>query len=180
MGLSVVVQTLLLLSLIAACFSQDASRNRITVRTYRTNCRVDSWDDGRDEPYRVTFWKFGLKSVYLFDVSGHLKSLTTRDSTMYTFGEVVGFRMLVAPNDEALEEAHFDLNSLIACTDCEVTWNTLCDVGLPEVCSLHENPRADFDDDAIDSVRRMCSAFGNACRTSASETCAGQCTGEIR
>ena len=77
MGLSVVVQTLLLLSLIAACFSQDASRNRITVRTYRTNYRVDSWDDGRDEPYRVTFWKFGLKSVYLFDVSGHLKSLTT-------------------------------------------------------------------------------------------------------
>ena len=180
MGFQGVVQASVLFLLIAECFAQTASRNRITVKSYKTNYRVDSWDDGRDEPYRVTFWKFGLKSVYLFDVEGNLRSLTTRDTTTFTFGEVVGFRMLNVPNDEVVEEVRSDLSSLIACTDCEVTWNTLCEVGLPEVCLWDENPRVDFNADAIDSVRRMCSAFGNACETSAADTCAGQCTaGEI-
>lgn len=178
MGFSSVAQAAIVLSLPAACFAQEASRNRITDRTYRTNYRVDSWDDARDEPYRVTFWKFGLKSVYLFDVAGHVRSLTARD-TLYTFDVDVGSRMLRSPNDEVLEDAYFDLGSLrIDCSTCAVTWNTLCDVGLPEVCFLHDNPPVDFDDDAIDSVRRMCSSFGEACRTSAFETCDGQCVGE--
>lgn len=180
MGLSRAVQASVLLSLVAACVGQEtASRNRITDRTWRTNYRVDSWDDGRDDLYRVTFWKFGLKSVYLFNIDGHVTFLTARD-TLYTLDVDVGSRMLHVPSTEALEDVHFDLSGLkIDCPVCEVTWNTLCDVGLPEVCFLHNNPLDVFDNDAIDSVRRMCSSFGEACRTSASETCDGQCEGEI-
>ena len=37
----------------------EATGDRITVTTYKRNHRIDWWDDDRDEPYRVTFWKFG-------------------------------------------------------------------------------------------------------------------------
>ena len=169
-------QASLLLVLLGRCFVAEATRHRITVTKYKTNHRIDWWDDGRDEPYRVTFWKFGLKSVYLFGQSGNLKSLTVRGRE-YTFPSDTGSRMLLASEqDEVAEDIHLGGRRLFACTDCEETWDTLCSVGLADVCSLHESPREDFNDDAEDSVRRMCSAFGAACGASAFDTCDGQCT----
>ena len=170
------VQAALLLSLVAVCFATDASRNRITVRKYRTNYRVDSWDDNREDPYRITFWKFGLKSVYTFDTSGNIKTLTARD-TEYTFDDVIGSRMLQASNDDGLEEVDIDPVE-IACSDCTVTLNTVCGKGIDDVCYLDDNNPVNFDEDAIDSVRRFCSGFGAACGNSAMESCDGQCTGE--
>lgn len=126
MALSGLAQAAIFFSQTASCCAQEASRNRICDRTYRTNYRIDSWDDARDEPNRVTFWKFGLKSVHLFDVAGHVRFLTARD-TLYTFDVDVGFRMLRSPNDEVLGDAYFDLGSIrIDCTTCAVTWNTQC------------------------------------------------------
>lgn len=150
------------------------SRNRISVRTYRTNYRVDTWDDGREDLYRVTYWKFGLKSVYTFDIEGHVKTLTARD-TMYTFDLTVPSRMLVTSSDNAIEDVDIDPSAAIGCPTCVVTWNTLCNVGLTEVCFLNENNPVEFDQDAQDSVRRFCGAVGAACQTSAFDTCDGQC-----
>lgn len=135
MILSSAVRVSILLASIAACFAQ--SRQRITVKTWKTNYRVDTWDDGRDEPYRVTFWKFGLKSVYLFRGAGHVKSLLTRDSTMYLFDVDVGARklfessrMLLDSSDGATDDASDDASddaigevgvapgSVIACSTC--------------------------------------------------------------
>lgn len=128
------VQALLLLSLTAVRFVAEAqSRQRITVRTYRTNYRVDTWDDGRDEIYRVTYWKFGLKSVFTFDISGHIKTLTSRD-TLYTFDLAAPSRMLLTSSDDAIQEVDIDPSSAIACSTCSTTWNTLCAVGLQDVC----------------------------------------------
>ena len=159
----------------------EATGDRITVTTYKTNHRIHWWDDDRDEPYRVTFWKFGLKSVYLFGQSGNLKSLTVRGRE-YTFPSDTRSRMLLASEqDEVAEDIHLGGRRLFACTDCEETWDTLCSVGLADVCFLHEFPREDFNDDAEDSVRRMCTAFGAACEASAFDTCEGQCiAGELR
>lgn len=169
-----------MLTLAAVCLmAETASRRRITVRTYRTNYRVDTWDDGRDELYRVTFWKFGLKSVYTLDASGHVRTLTARD-TMYTFDLNTPSRMLVTSSDDAVEDVDFDVSRLIDCTTCELTWNTLCDVGLVDVCFLDDNNPVEFDEDAEDSVRRFCSAVGAACERPASDVCDGECVeGEI-
>eukprot|EP00904_Undaria_pinnatifida_P013083 jgi/Undpi1/8905/HiC_scaffold_25.g11367.m1 len=65
----------------------------------------------------------------------------------------------------------------ISCTDCSATWNILCDVGMEDVCYLNDNPEDGFDEDAQDSLRRMCSGFGAACELSAFNACDGQCTG---
>ena len=159
----------------AACVEADASRNRITVRKYRTNYRVDSWDDDREDPYRVTFWKHGLKSIYTFDISGNMKTLIARD-TLYTLDMGVGSRMLVDSSDDASGDEGVDATSEVVCTVCYGTWNTLCDKGIADVCSLDDNPLDEFDEDAQDSLRRMCSAFGAACETSAFDVCDGQCT----
>lgn len=195
MKTSGVMQTTLSLALVAACFAADttssavdasdasvglaASRNRITVRKYRTNYRVDSWDDDREDPYHVTFWKFGLFSVYTFDTSGNIKTLTAGDSE-YTFDTEVGSsrRRLVGADDDATGEVDPELSGEISCTDCAVTWTILCDGdnGIADVCYLHDNPQADFSEDAIDSLRRMCSGFSAACQRSPDEACDGQCT----
>ena len=170
-----------LLALIAGCFVAEGVRNRITIKSYKTNYRVDWYDDGRDNPYRVTFWKFGLKSVYKFDESGNLRALTAGDDR-FTFDEDIGSRKLAAPQEADVEEEHSSRRRLYDCTDCEETWDTLCDVGLADACYLDENNPDYFTEDAEDSVRRMCSAFGAACETAASEACDGQCTedGEMR
>ena len=158
----------------------EAARNRITVTKYKTNHRIDWWDDGRDEPYRVTFWKFGLKSIYLFGESGNLRSLTVRGRE-YTFPSTIGSRMLLPSEvQEVVDDNHSSRRRLFPCADCEETWDTLCGVGLADVCFLNEFPQEGFNDDAEDSLRRMCSAFGAACETSAFDTCEGQCiTGEL-
>ena len=152
------------------------SRRRISVRTYRTNYRIDTWDDGREELYRVTYWKFGLKSVYTFDAGGHVRTLTARD-TLFTFELTAPSRMLMDSADDALEEVGGDLPRAIDCDTCETTWNTLCDVGLAEVCLLNANNPADFDNDAANSVRRFCGAVGAACERTASDVCGRQCFG---
>ena len=175
MKASSAVHATLLLSVFAACFALDGSRNRITVRKYRSNYRIDSWDDNRDDPYRVTFWKFGLKSVYTFDTSGNIKTLTARD-TLYTFDSAVGRRTLVGLDDDDTMKADIDPVNAISCTDCQATWTAVCGVGISDVCFLDENPIDDFDEDGIDSVRRMCSGFGAACESSAFDACDGQCT----
>lgn len=185
MNVSSVLQIAVLLAMISAYLATDASfglaasRRRISIRKYRTNYRIDSWDDGRDAPYRVTFWKFGLKSVYTFDVAGNIKTLTARN-TLYTFDTDIGAMLLLASNDDVDDDAIVDVDvdpsSAIDCSVCHVTWDTLCDKGITDVCYLHENPLDDFDEDAIDSVRRFCSAFGAACEMSAADACDGQCT----
>ena len=166
-----------LLALAALWLTAEAqSRQRIHIRTHRTNYRIDTWDDGRDEQYRMTYWKFGLKSVYTFDAGGHVRTLTARH-TLYTFDLDVPSRMLMDSTDDALEEVETDLAPVIDCATCETTWNTMCDVGLTEVCFLYENSPAEFDNDAENSVRRFCRGVGAACARTASDVCIGQCVG---
>lgn len=179
MKLSSASRAPVLLALIAGCFVAEAARNRITIKSYKTNYRVDWYDDGRSNPYRITFWKFGLKSVYKFNEAGNLRALTAGDDK-FTFDENVTSRKLIASQDgdagdADAEEAHPSRRRLYDCSDCEETWDTLCDVGLVDACYLDDNNPDYFTDDAVDSVRRMCSAFGAACETSAAEACDGQC-----
>lgn len=143
---------------------------RTTVRTHKTNYRVDSWDDDRDEPYRVTFWKYGLQSVYTFDVTGHVKTLVARD-TKYAFDLDAPSRMLVTSDDDRVQDVDVGFGSLVSCADCDATFTALCDVGLAEVCFLDDINRENFDGDATDSVRRFCSGFGAACEMSTAGLC---------
>lgn len=151
----------------------------MTVRKYRTDHKIDWWDDGRVEPYRVKFSKFGLRSVYRFGKSGTLKSLTV-GAKKFTFSSDLGFRMLhvVGEGEGEQEPSSGDRHPPFPCSDCEDTWEKLCGEGLDDVCALHQYPRHDFNANALDSVRRMCTAFGAACETSAPDTCEGKCVHE--
>ena len=182
-------QVPLVLVLIAGCFVAEAARDRITVRSFRTNYRIDRWDDGRAEPYRVIFRKFGFKSTYTFEESGSLKTLTVGD-TQYTFSSASevgdgtpggvqasspGSRMLLASQAEAGQEAHSEQRRLYDCTDCEETWENLCGVGIVDVCSWVPLLPNVFTEDAQSSLTIMCNALGAACETSAFDTCKGRC-----
>lgn len=65
--------------------------------------------------------------------------------------------------------------SLYACNDCQETWETVCDEGVPTVCDL-----VDYGSPILAtaeaSIATMCESFGAACSRSGSvEACAGQC-----
>lgn len=196
MRMSSAVQSSLLLVLMVGCFLAEAARFRITVRKNRTNYRIDWWDDGREEPYRIIFRKSGVRSDYRFEESGRLSTLTIED-TQYTFtsnleaangspevqASTTGSRMLLASEEYgALEEAHFDHRRLYECADCENTWDTLCSVGIVDVCFWVPLLPSIFDEDAQFSLTTMCTALGSACDTTpASDTCEGECIeGELR
>eukprot|EP00904_Undaria_pinnatifida_P013079 jgi/Undpi1/8901/HiC_scaffold_25.g11363.m1 len=185
MKISSASQASLLLALIAGFSVSEATRHRLIVRSYRTNYKIDWWDNGRADPYRIIFKKSGLKSVYKFLESGSLSTLTI-GNTRYTFSqsagslevpssEDIGSRMLLAPEDEDAEEVHFGHRRLYDCPDCEETWDTLCDVGIEEVCGWVELLPSVFESDAQYSLTVMCTAMAAACDTSAADTCEGQC-----
>ena len=189
MRMSSAVHTLLLLVLMAGCFVAEAARHRITVRKFKTNYRIDWWDDGRDEPYRIIYRKNGLTSTYTFEESGRLKTLTV-GTTTYTFDSGIqaangladvqassaGSRMLlVSEKYEALQDVHSSRRRLYDCTDCENTWDTLCGVGIVDVCDWVPFLPFIFNEDAQSSLTIMCNALGDACETSAFDTCEGQC-----
>lgn len=178
----------LVLVLIAGCFIAEAARDRITVRSFRTNYRIDRWDDGRAEPYRVIFRKFRVKSIYTFEESGSLKTLTVGD-TQYTFSSTreegnsspavqalsAGSRMLLGSQAEAFQDAPSEHRRLYDCTDCEGTWDKLCGVGIVDVCAWVPFLPNVFNEDAQSSLTIMCNALGAACEASAFDTCEGQC-----
>ena len=155
------------------------------MRSNRTNYKIDWWDNGRTDPYRIIFKKNGVKSVYKFLESGSLSTLTI-GNTRYTFSQSAGSlevqssedissRMLLAPGDESANEVHSGHRRLYDCPDCEETWDTLCDVGIEEVCYWVELLPSVFYWDAQYSLTVMCTAMGAACDTSAADTCEGQC-----
>lgn len=193
MRTSSAVQSSLLLVLMVGCFLAEAARFRITVRQNRANYRIDYWDDGREDPYRIIFRKTGVRSNYRFDESGRLSTLTIGD-TQYSFdfsieaanglpaveASTTGSRMLVAPEASeeygALEEVPFAHRRLYECADCEDTWDTLCGAGIVDVCSWVPFLPSVFSEDAQFSLTTMCTALGSACdTTSAFDTCDGQC-----
>lgn len=172
-------QSSLLLALVAGRYVAEGAKHRMIVRKYKTDHKIDWWDDGRAEPYRVKFSKFGLRSAYFFGKSGTLISFKDDDKT-FKFSSDIGSRMLhaVGKGEDEQEPSSGDRHPPFSCPDCEDTWNKLCSVGLEDVCALHQYPRHDFDANALDSVRRMCTAFGAACETSAPDTCEGKCVPE--
>lgn len=190
-----VTQTLLVwLALIASGTISEAARQTTFVKRQGTVFRIDWWDDGRLEPYELHFTTYGVSSVYAFDALGSLTALKT-GGTLYTFdmdveaangapeiqssatSSDVGSRMLLGTHHEAVDGAvGYARRRLYACTDCEETWDTVCDVGLVDVCDLVELWPSVFTKDAQTSLVIVCSAFGAACKTSAFDACDGQCT----
>lgn len=190
MKLSSASQASVLLALIAGSSVSEATRNSVTVSSFWTNYWVDWYDDGRDEPYEVIFRKYGVSSIYTFQESGSLKTLSA-GNYKYTFSTEVeagdgsqetlssadiGSRMLLASEARDIEEVHTGSRRLYECTDCEETWDTLCDVGLDDVCYWVQLLPSVFSEEAQFSLVTMCSEFGAACDTSAFDTCDGQCT----
>ena len=194
MKLSTVSQASILLALIAGCSVSVATRHSVTVSSFWTNYWIDWFDDGRDEPYEVIFRKYGLTSMYTFQESGSLKTLAV-GNYKYTFSTDVeagdgshealsstdgGSRMLLESEPEEMDAVHASSRRLYECTDCEETWNTLCGVGLDEICYWVDLLPNIFSEEAQFSLTTMCDAFGAACESSASDICEGQCTeGEI-
>lgn len=194
MRLTHVAQASLLLTLIARGVEVEAAREMIFFKEQGTDFRIDWWDDDRSEPYEVHFTTYDVSSVYTFDASGGLTTLKT-SGVLYTFdmdvetangtpgiqssssSSDVGSRKLLLPHHEAVEEvAGYGGRRLYACTDCEETWDTLCDNGLVDVCDWVELLPSVFTKDAQISLLIVCSAFGAECKMSASSVCDGQCT----
>lgn len=67
---------------------------------------------------------------------------------------------------------------LYSCDDCEETWDTVCEQGIPSVCNVvgYGSP---FSTEANAAIEVMCSTLGNACAGSTGdEVCDGQCVGD--
>ena len=182
----------LLLAFIAGIAVTEAARERITVKNHGIKFNVDWWDNGREEPYRVSFNKNGVSSKYTFDAAGRLTSLEVDDAE-YQFtmaieadGDTAGVQSLSAPADRMLlpmhedpegDEMEFDHHRrrLYDCSDCEQTWDTMCDIGLADVCYWVGREADTFTQDAKTSIKKMCIKFAKECNTSAETTCDGMC-----
>ena len=186
-------QASLLLALIAGIAVTNATRERITVKNHGIKFKVDWWDDGRTDPYRVSFTKQDVSSEYFFDAAGRLKSLNVDDAVyqftmaMEAVGDTAGVQSLSAPadrmlhsmeDDPELNEMEFDHHRrrLYDCSDCEETWDTMCDIGLEDVCYWVGKATNLFTSDAQISIKRMCTKFAKECLKSAETTCEGMCT----
>lgn len=180
------VQASLLLALIAGSSVTEAARERIVVRNYGIRFKVDWWDDGRVLPYRVRFRKKGVASRYVFDAGGRLRLLYVDDAA-YQFtiivqagGEAVDVQALSSSSDRMLStpngaDVDHHRRRLYDCSDCEETWDTICEVGLADVCYWVGKAEDVFTADTQKSIRRMCNWFGKECTTSAETTCDGIC-----
>lgn len=181
--------SLMLVVLMVGCFVAESAKHQLRVRKNRATYRIDWWDTGREKPYRIIYKKNGLKSIYKFLESGHLDTLIV-GSTTYTFtyedlaanalpevhASSTGSRMLLASQeDEDFDEVHVDHRRLYDCADCENTWDTLCGVGIVDVCDWVPFLPFVFNEDAVKSLTIMCKGMGKACLASAFDTCEGQC-----
>ena len=191
MKTSSVAQTAFLLALTAG--TGNATRCLTTVKNFGVKFKMYWWDDGRDEPYRMSFTKRGIYSAYAFNALGELQSITVEGEEQ-TFStsrklratpEKTGSRKLLAM-DEDLEademefEQDYHRRRLYECSDCENTWDTLCDTGLADVCAVVA--WGGLTGDAKTALKIFCTKFTKECdAASGEETCADDCTeGETR
>lgn len=171
----------------------EAARDTLIVREQHIVFRIAWWDDGRVEVYEVYFTAYGISSIYTFDASGRLTTLKVADTrftlerdieTAIVAPEVqsssippnIGLRKLHIEQDGAMEDSAFSYRQrLFSCTDCEETWDTLCNISLVDVCFWADVPPYVFTKDAQISLLTMCSAFGTICKTSAGTACSAIC-----
>lgn len=140
--------------------SMGAAQDTISVTC--VTFEVDWYDDGRENPYTVSFNYRDADSIYSFDADGVLHQLAVGDG-MYTFSYAdddaitvddgddsivtgIGSRMLRDTRDEDLDqfedyggvepEVVFSHRRLYDCDTCEHTWDTVCDSGIDNVCDL--------------------------------------------
>ena len=71
-----------MLLLIASLRVVDAARDRLKVPSgYGFDFFLDRFDNGRSNPYRVTFYNSGFKSVYKFNQDGFVKNIEADQET---------------------------------------------------------------------------------------------------
>eukprot|EP00904_Undaria_pinnatifida_P013069 jgi/Undpi1/8893/HiC_scaffold_25.g11355.m1 len=189
MKTSTVAQTAFLLALAAGPGS--ATRYSTTVKNFGVKFKVLWWDDGRDEPYRMAYTKRGIYSVFNFNAMGELQSITVEgeEQTFSTSrkliatpkgsesSKVVDMQENVEADERELDQEHHR-RRLYACSDCENTWNTLCNTGLADVCAVWSSGA--LKGDAKTAVKLFCKKFNKECdAASAEETCADDCTEDI-
>ena len=210
---SSVAQTAFLLALAASTGS--ATRYVITFKNFGVKFKIDWWDDGRDEPYRMSFTKRGIYSAYMFNARGNLESITVdgeeqtfstsrklvataednaarkllavqedlEDEKMSTLSEDIASRSLPAMQEDLeTDETELDQENhrrrLYACSDCENSWDTMCDTGLGDVCGVVA--WGGLTGDAKTAVKIFCTKFNKECDAAYAngETpCADDCTG---
>lgn len=195
----------LLVALTALMLGNDlaeAAIERIIVDELGTTFKLDWWNDGRANPYEVSFRGGGIFSDYTFQDSGRLKTLQVNDDVSYIF-EISdldanistavraqlsssipfqpGLRVLMSTpgtpsQGEAVGDSDPECRIGYACTDCEETWDTLCNVGLVDVCYWAGLLPGVLTVEAKTSLTTMCNKFGSACMASSSFlACGGQC-----
>ena len=193
MRLSNTAQALLLLALMGGIALTEAAKERITVKNHGIKFKVDWWDDGRTDPYRVSFTKKNVVSKYTFDAAGRLTLLyVDDDGYIFTMAIQAGIgdmaevqsmsappdRMLISmPEDKEADEMKMDRGRrLYDCPDCEQTWDTICDIGLKDVCYWVGLEIDIFTLKTVTSIELMCKKFTKECTRSATTTCEGICT----
>ena len=192
MKLSNAEQVALVFALIGGVAVSEATKERITVKNHGINFKVDWWDDGRINPYQVSFTKNDVPSEYTFDAAGRLK-LVYVDGDGYQFtmflkagGDALAVQSLAGPVDRMLlsmqEEMEVDemeidhRRRLYDCSDCERTWDAMCDVGLEDVCYWVGLETDLFSEDTQISIKKMCKKFTKECTVSAEAICEEICT----
>ena len=186
----------------------------MTFKNFGVKFKIDWWDDGRDEPYRMSFTERGIYSAYTFNANGNLESITVEgeeqtfsisrkliatpednaarkllavqddleDEKVTTLSEDIASRRPPAMQEDLeVDETELDQENhrrrLYACTDCENSWDTMCNVGLKDVCGVVA--WGGLTGDARTAVKIFCKKFNKECDAADAngETpCADDCT----
>eukprot|EP00904_Undaria_pinnatifida_P013073 jgi/Undpi1/8897/HiC_scaffold_25.g11359.m1 len=147
------------------------------------------WDNGRDEPYRMAFNKRDIYSAYTFDTNGKLQTITV-EGVEQTFSTSIkapdgtwdnaSRKLLAMQEDMESDEMEFGDHHrrLYGCSDCENTWDTMCNVGLADVCAVVAS--GELTGDARTAVKIFCTKFTKECdAASGEEICADDCTEDV-
>lgn len=175
----------------------DATKHVFKVKQGRVKFTVHYWDDGRQNPYRISFKKNGVRSSYRFEARGYVTIINVDgvvttftwdaandadaeqlEGTAPTIVSDLGDRLLL---DQFEKDAGTDgsvvRRRLYYCDDCEDTWETMCGLGINSVCFFHYDTRDwGFTDDTVTSIARLCKKFSRACdKKDAEDVCSGTC-----
>ena len=177
--------------LILAAGTGNATRYLTTVKNFGVKFKMYWWDNGRDEPYRMAFNKRDIYSAYTFDTNGKLQTITV-EGVEQTFSTSIkapdgtwdnaSRKLLAMQEDMESDEMEFGDHHrrLYGCSDCENTWDTMCNVGLADVCAVVAS--GELTGDARTAVKIFCTKFTKECDAASGEViCADDCTeGDIK
>lgn len=158
-----------------------AVKESLEIEEKGVNFQISRFTDGRSTPYRIYFGDKHLSgSSYRLSQRGHVEYFKAGSEVYYDRMEMddesLTYLMKTKTRARSPETgAHHLEQDLPGCDECTMTWDVVCEVGLPMFCDKIR--RHSLSDDGADSVEMMCGRQEGACDT-AKRLCEHVCAAE--